>query len=98
MKVGRGELWKGKKAEGIPLILCEEHLKEIIDDLHTDRTLISAMLELLEDVDENTVKSKNLSPEPDKCQIPECKGMAGFKLTLFRSIKLSEWHKLKPPP
>jgi hypothetical protein len=98
MKVGRGELWKGKKAEGIPLILCEEHLKEMIDDLHADRTLISAMLELLEDVDEVTIKRKHLSPEPNKCQIPECKSMARFKLTLFRSIKLSEWHKLKPPP
>ncbi|MCP8315555.1 MAG: hypothetical protein H3Z52_05105 [archaeon] len=98
MKVGRGELWKGKRAEGLSLILCEEHLKEMIDNLYADRTLISAMLEPLEDVDESTVKREHLSSEHDKCQIPECKRLARFKFTSFRSIKLREWHKLKPPP
>ena len=98
MKVGRGELWKGKRAEGLSLILCEKHLKGMIDNLYTDRTFISAMLEPLEDVDESTIKRNHLSPEHDICQISECKSLARFKFTSFRSIKLSEWHKLKPPP
>jgi hypothetical protein len=98
MKVGRGELWKGKRAEGISLILCEDHLKEMIDNLYKDRSLISIMLEPLEDVDESTVKRQHLIPEYDKCQISECKKITRFKVTLFRSEKISEWHKLKPPP
>jgi hypothetical protein len=98
MKVGRGELWKGKRAEGISLILCEKHVKEMVDNLYADRTLISAMLEPLEDVDEAIVKLKHLSSETDMCQIPECEGLARCKFTLFMSMKLNEWHKLKPPP
>ncbi|MCP8306627.1 MAG: hypothetical protein H3Z49_05960 [archaeon] len=98
MKVGRGELWKGKRAEGFPLVLCEEHLKEMIDRLCTDRALISTMLEPLEEIDEITAKKKHLSSEPNECQISGCKRSAKYKLTIFRSIKPSEWYKLKPPP
>ncbi|MGQ9719507.1 MAG: hypothetical protein ACUVWK_06710 [Nitrososphaerales archaeon] len=97
MKVGRGALWRGKRAEGLPLITCEAHLRDMVDGLNSDRTLISAMIEPLEDVDEGTVRRKRLSPEPDRCQIFGCKELAVCKLTVFRSVRLGEWHKLKPP-
>ncbi|MEM3437730.1 MAG: hypothetical protein QXP55_04265 [Nitrososphaerales archaeon] len=98
MKVGRGELWKGKRAEGLSLILCDEHLKEIVNNSYIDRGIISIMLEPLEDVDESMVNRQHLTPEYDKCQILGCKNIVRFKVTFFRSEKLSEWYKLKPPP
>jgi len=98
MKVGRGELWKGKKSKGLSIVLCEEHVKEIIDNLCEDKTLISTMLESLEEIDGVMAKKKHLSPELDECQISGCNRDSKYKFTIFRSIKPSEWYKLKPPP
>lgn len=98
MKIGRGELWKGKKANGLPLILCREHLQYFIDCLETDKTLISTMLEPLEDIDEMKITNNDLSSELNACQISNCTKDAKYRLTIFRSIKPNEWYKLKPSP